>query len=657
MAWSFNVFTGNLDQTGSSGAVVFEGEEETFDALPVGIGDPPVGSSYLVRTSTGVWLVNRRQAGIWIRRNNTGVRATDWEYGGDYPVNSVAGKTGNVTLANTDITGLGTASTKDAPTTGNASSSQVVLGNDTRLTNSRTPTSHAASHAAGIKASYNDQVAGMTANVFIRANNAGTAGNSITLTFDGVDDIDTVLEAWNAANTSNTAELVSGDGSQVPDDLEEITLSGGVAVGNDPVFDQGLNTTNSPTFVAVTAKLKGDQPGVDEFFLTGNAALLRKANNSECVIAVQRYNTNDPDSVQAQALLGCREVDAYLQSFSANFRIEKNGGALADISVANAVLTDASSAHAATFDAQDNLTDNRTYDLPDRSGELMIVGDAPASHAHGNLTNDGKVGPTSGLPLVTTTAGAVTTLALGTANQVLRTKSDLSGVEFADPSGGGVTGAAASAADVLGVSGANITGVDAGSDKIVFWDDSASELTYLTVGSGLSLTNTELTATASGGSKTYTVFTATDNQPPATDFATLDQRNSVACLDFSDTATESAVFVGIMPEAASLGSGLIVRLHWMGTAITGNVRWSVAFERGNTDLDADSFDTATAATATTNGTSGIVTVTAITCTSIDSIAAGDLFRLRVQRLGADAADTMTGAKGCELVAVEVRSAA
>ena len=161
----------------------------------------------------------------------------------------------------------------------------------------------------------------------------------------------------------------------------------------------------------------------------------------------------------------------------------------------------------------------------------------------------------------------------------------------------------------------------------------------------------------SGGTKTYATFTATDNNPPATDFATIDQRNSVACLDFSDTATESAVFVGIMPEAASLGSGLIVRLHWMGTATTGNVRWSVAFERGNTDLDADSFDTATAATATTNGTSGIVTVTAITCTSIDSIAAGDLFRLRVQRLGADAADTMAGAKGCELVAVEVRSAA
>jgi hypothetical protein len=91
------------------------------------------------------------------------------------------------------------------------------------------------------------------------------------------------------------------------------------------------------------------------------------------------------------------------------------------------------------------------------------------------------------------------------------------------------------------------------------------------------------------------------------------------------------------------------------TATSGNVRWSVAFERCTTDLDTDSFDTATAATVATSGTSGIVAAGSITCTSIDSITAGDLFRLRVQRLGADAADTMTG--DAELVAVEIRSAA
>lgn len=103
---------------------------------------------------------------------------------------------------------------------------------------------------------------------------------------------------------------------------------------------------------------------------------------------------------------------------------------------------------------------------------------ARGNHVHGNITNDGKVGSTAGLPVVTTTAGAVTTLALGTAGQVLRTKSDLSGVEFADPAASGVTGTAASASDVLGVSGANITGVDANADRIVYWNNTSNKLAY-----------------------------------------------------------------------------------------------------------------------------------------------------------------------------------
>ena len=43
-------------------------------------------------------------------------------------------------IANTQVSGLGTASTKDVPATGDASTSQVVYGTDTRLTNTRTPT-------------------------------------------------------------------------------------------------------------------------------------------------------------------------------------------------------------------------------------------------------------------------------------------------------------------------------------------------------------------------------------------------------------------------------------------------------------------------------------------------------------------------------------
>jgi hypothetical protein len=74
-----------------------------------------------------------------------------------------------------------------------------------------------------------------------------------------------------------------------------------------------------------------------------------------------------------------------------------------------------------------------------------------------------------------------------------------------------------------------------------------------------------------------------------------------------------------------------------------------------TDLDSDSFDTETTATGTANGTSGIETVTEITCTTIDSIAAGGLYRLKIARKAAAGGDNMSG--DAELIAVEVRSAA
>ena len=160
----------------------------------------------------------------------------------------------------------------------------------------------------------------------------------------------------------------------------------------------------------------------------------------------------------------------------------------------------------------------------------------------------------------------------------------------------------------------------------------------------------------SGGTKTYTVFTPNQNQPPATDFATLDTRNSILVLDFDDGDTESAIFVGVIPEAASLGSGLKIRLHWAATdATSGDCVWDVSLERMNTDLDTDSFDTIASATAATNGTSGILTVTEITLTTIDSVTAGDGYRLKVTRDATNGSDTMSG--DAELVVVEVRSAA
>ena len=160
------------------------------------------------------------------------------------------------------------------------------------------------------------------------------------------------------------------------------------------------------------------------------------------------------------------------------------------------------------------------------------------------------------------------------------------------------------------------------------------------------------------GTKTYAVFTATDSQPPASAFATLDTRNSIAILDFDDGATnEATTFCGVLPEAADLSAGLLVSIRWMATSATsGNCRWGAQWEKSGTDLDSDSFDSSTEAASAAPGTSGIEATTTLTCTALDSLAAGDRFRLRVYRDSSDTTnDTMTG--DAELIAVEIRSAA
>ena len=154
---------------------------------------------------------------------------------------------------------------------------------------------------------------------------------------------------------------------------------------------------------------------------------------------------------------------------------------------------------------------------------------------------------------------------------------------------------------------------------------------------------------------TLCVFTPLHNQAPAASFATMDLRNSVPVLDFDAAADEDAVFAGVLPRHYA-GGGLTVTVYWMATsATTGDVKWNVQIERSNTDQDADSFAAAQTTTTTTNGTSGIITATAVTFTNgaaMDSLAVGEVFRLKVTRDANDAADTMTA--DAELVAVEIR---
>lgn len=133
------------------------------------------------------------------------------------------------------------------------------------------------------------------------------------------------------------------------------------------------------------------------------------------------------------------------------------------------------------------------------------------------------------------------------------------------------------------------------------------------------------------------VFTATDNKPPASVFATLDTRNAHNVLDFDGATDEEAVFEGVLPNHYA-GGGLTVSTYWAFTsATTGSLRVQAAIERidaSSLDIDADSFASFNSAGGTAPGTSGQVIQVDVTFTAgaqMDSLAAGEAYRLKIRR--------------------------
>lgn len=152
-------------------------------------------------------------------------------------------------------------------------------------------------------------------------------------------------------------------------------------------------------------------------------------------------------------------------------------------------------------------------------------------------------------------------------------------------------------------------------------------------------------------------FSPLQNEPPTSNYATFDLRNSHILLDFDDTVQEAAVFSAILPRHYS-GGGITVYIHWAATSATsGTGGWDVAFERigdEQQDIDSDGFATAQTVTAVnvpaTSGNVNISSVAVSDGSNMDSIAVGETFRLRIRRDVAN--DTATG--DLELLGIELK---
>lgn len=155
-------------------------------------------------------------------------------------------------------------------------------------------------------------------------------------------------------------------------------------------------------------------------------------------------------------------------------------------------------------------------------------------------------------------------------------------------------------------------------------------------------------------------FVPTDNEPPAGAFATLDTRNNHLCLDFDGSTDEEAVFSGVLPSHYA-GGGLTVHTYWaFSSATSGSVRVQAAIERiqeSTLDIDADSFASFNSAGGTAPGTSGQVIKVAVTFASgaeMDSLAAGEAFRLKIRRDADGTSGTDDITTDAELIRVEIK---
>jgi len=162
---------------------------------------------------------------------------------------------------------------------------------------------------------------------------------------------------------------------------------------------------------------------------------------------------------------------------------------------------------------------------------------------------------------------------------------------------------------------------------------------------------------------TLCTFFPADGEPPSSNYATPDTRNGVLVLDFDDTTQESMEFAGFMPRHYA-GGGITITLGWMATDTTvtpHNCVWEAAFKSVSDDaddLDSKAFaavnHTGAVAEASASGEVAYDTITFTDGADMDSVAAGEYFRLIVARDSDDtnATDSLTG--DAELVFIEIK---
>jgi hypothetical protein len=193
---------------------------------------------------------------------------------------------------------------------------------------------------------------------------------------------------------------------------------------------------------------------------------------------------------------------------------------------------------------------------------------------------------------------------------------------------------------------------DPGADRLMFWDDSAGEIVWLTLGTGLTITGTTIDATGSGSTvgKHAVYVSAGSMQPsvtggcaPLETIASASSQPDIMYLAFDATTQEYAQFGIVMPKSWNEGT-LTFKAHWSHPSTTTNfgVVWDLqAVAVGDDDAIAVAYGTAQTSTdtgGTTNDLYASPESSAITVAGTP--ATEDMVFFRLSRVTGNGSDTM-----------------
>lgn len=100
-----------------------------------------------------------------------------------------------------------------------------------------------------VAASFDGAIAGVTGNVQLSADTAGTGGNAILITGDGIKTLTVLVSDWNTANPTNAVTLDSANGADVPTDLEAMQLANGIDASVNAAVTAGSDIADPSAYV------------------------------------------------------------------------------------------------------------------------------------------------------------------------------------------------------------------------------------------------------------------------------------------------------------------------------------------------------------------------------------------------------------------------